>query len=328
VSSAPATSGTAAIDQSIGRRALRLECEDDVLRELGRLRRGYVQGGKWTLAQIAWHVGLPIEKHLSPPPPGAQRTPEQEAIKVRFVDHIIATGTPPPGAKDAPPNFIPPETASDADIDRYEATLKRMKEYPHDRVMMGPIGPVTIAEFRACNIVHAVHHLSFLHPALPGAPRRRTGLSFADEDAVIADVQKLRRGHAKAASWSLAQTCYHLDFATKARMQPGPFPPNTPEQDARYRAVPKILAAGKLPDGINAPAQAVPPKSCDEKVIDDLIATLTTFKNFKGEIAPHRLFGKLSDSEARRLNLIHCAHHLSYLVPTENAGAELVTHRS
>jgi hypothetical protein len=73
---------------------------------------------------------------------------------------------------------------------------------------------------------------------------------------------------------------------------------------------------GYLPDGITAPDPLVPPTDAPESSIDDLIASLTQLKAYKGEIAPHRLFGRIPDADARRLNLIHCAHHLSYLTPT------------
>ena len=294
-------------------RALQLQTEQQAIDEIARLRRGCRQTGNWTLAQVCWHVCLPIDKHLHPPEPmDLAPTPEQATIKARFVDHIIANGQPPPFAKDAPPGFIPPATANDADIDRYVAALQRMQAYPHPKVMMGPVGPVTTAEFRTCNLVHAAHHLAFLVPT----PARRTGLAFADEDAVIADIRALRAGYAKGGSWSLGQICWHLDAATKARMQPGPFAAETSEQTARRATVvPQVLASGQLPTGINAPEQMTPPADAGDAAIDSCIATLSRFKTFPGPIAPHRLFGHIPDPDARRLSLIHCAHHLSYLVP-------------
>jgi hypothetical protein len=99
-------------------------------------------------------------------------------------------------------------------------------------------------------------------------------------------------------------------------MQKGPFPPNTPEQDARRPVFEQVMRSGQLPSGIDAPSQAVPPPDAGDSAIDDFIKTLTRFKNYREPIAPHRIFGHLSDADARRLNLIHCAHHLSHLVPT------------
>lgn len=144
----------------------------------------------------------------------------------------------------------------------------------------------------------------------------RRQLNFNSEDEVIAEVDRLRRGAAQAGAWSLAQMCAHLDKSVQFRMQPGPFPPNTPEQDGRQEQFRGIMASGRLPDGISAPDTMMPPPDCGDEAIDAFIATLTKFKSFPGPIAPHRLFGQLSDPDARRLNLIHCAHHLSYLTPT------------
>jgi hypothetical protein len=81
-----------------------------------------------------------------------------------------------------------------------------------------------------------------------------------------------------------------------------------------------VLATnGYLPDGITAPDPMQPPADAPESAVDDLIASLRKLKEYKGEIAPHRLFGRIPDADARRLNLIHCAHHLSYLTPTNPA---------
>lgn len=144
--------------------------------------------------------------------------------------------------------------------------------------------------------------------------RRRT-LHFKTEDDVIADVRNLRKGYTQAGHWTLPQVCWHLNVGVQARMKAGPFPPNTPEQDARKPQILQVLASGQIPNGIVAPPAAVPPADAGDQAIDDLIASLRQFKTFPGPIPPHRLFGHLNDADARKLNLIHCAHHLSYLSP-------------
>jgi hypothetical protein len=142
-------------------------------------------------------------------------------------------------------------------------------------------------------------------------------IRFADEDAVIADVTRLRKGYSQVGSWSLPQMAWHLNQAVQSRMKPGPHAADTPEQVARKPLLQHVLAMnGYLPDGISTPDSMSPPANVPESVIDDLIASLRQLKAYRGEIAPHRLFGQIPDAEARRLNLIHCAHHLSYLVPT------------
>jgi len=146
----------------------------------------------------------------------------------------------------------------------------------------------------------------------------RRVLSFNTEDDVIVEVQRLRRGYTQAGAWSLPQMCAHLDKAVQFGMQPGPFAPDTPEQLKDKERVPGILATGKLPEGIKAPEPMLPPADCGDESIDAFLVTIEKYKRFPGPTAPHRIFGKLAEPDARRLNLIHCAHHLSYLTPVEN----------
>lgn len=297
-----------------GPRTLHLDSEDAALAELAKLRKGYIQHGKWTLAQMSWHLAKPMH-YLDAPPPNAdlKRTPEQEAKKTGFVDHIIKTGTAPPSIKEAPPTMIPPTDAGDADIQRFETLLLQMKNHPHARIIMGPIGPVDFDDYRKCILFHAEHHLAFLTPR---AKARRANLTFANEDAVIEDVKRLRKGYEQFGAWSLRQVCCHLDFAVKSRMAPPPFPLDTDEQAARRPIAEKILANEQLPDGLVAPDPMQPPADCGDDAIDSFIAKMQKFKSFTGPIAPHRIFGTLSDADARKLNLIHCARHLSFLTPT------------
>ena len=144
---------------------------------------------------------------------------------------------------------------------------------------------------------------------------RRERLSFASTEDAIRDIERLSRGYSKCGSWSLPQTCWHLEAVLRFRMVPGPFPPNTAEQDARRPVLAQILANGTLPTKIEAPAQALPPAKADDSMIATAIAALRKWDSYSGDIAPHRLFGHLTRNEARRLNLVHAAHHLSYLVP-------------
>jgi hypothetical protein len=142
-------------------------------------------------------------------------------------------------------------------------------------------------------------------------------LGYADEDALAADVKALRRGYTQAGNWSLPQICYHLTAALKSRMHPGAHAPgNTPEQDARRPMLAEVFRTGRLPDRLPAPAETVPPTNLGDDAIDTYLATLEQWKSFRGPIAPHRIFGYLNEPDARRHNLIHSAHHLSYLTPT------------
>lgn len=290
------------------KRQLRFKNEDDAIAEIERLRASrYDKLGNWSLPMICWHLDMPLD-----PPATTKLTPQQEQRQRDFIDVILTTGRPP-GNFEAPPDRTPSPSCGDADVEHFLATLRKLKTYPHSHVAMGPFGPVLTEHVRALLLMHAAHHLSHL---VPTSPARRIGLQFKNEDEVIADVSHLREGYERAGSWSLPQTCWHLEKTVLSRLRPGPFDDDTPEQTQRKAAIPQLLAAGALPHGIVAPSDVVPPEDADDSSIDALIAALKRLKAFKGEIAPHLFFGRLRDADARQLNLIHCAHHLSYLVPT------------
>jgi hypothetical protein len=290
---------------------LKFDNVDAVITDIAHLRgNGYSKQGNWSLAQVAWHVAVPIEKYLSPPAPGATATAEQIEKKKAFFAKIMNPG----GSSqfEAPPMMTPPATAGDADIERFIAALNRLKAYDHAMVEMGPLGPVPLSEFIEAQLIHSAHHLGFLSPKA----MRRLGLRYATPDEVIADIRRLQQGYERAGNWSLEQNCWHLNIATRARMKPAPAAPNTPEQDARASMLATVLATGQLPSGIQSPAAAEPPAQVGSSAIDDLIEALQQLKAHQQPFAPHRLFGNMSDADTRRQILVHCSHHLGHLVPT------------
>ncbi len=147
-------------------------------------------------------------------------------------------------------------------------------------------------------------------------------LRFSSPDDVIDDVKLLRAGCSKVGRWSLEQTCWHLNTVITNLMRPGPHPANTPQQNAAGARLEIILASESIKAGMPAPEKAVPPGDCGREAIDQFIETTQRWKSFGGPYAPHPLFGNLSNDEMRRLHLIHCAHHLSHLVP-KDAGESL-----
>lgn len=147
------------------------------------------------------------------------------------------------------------------------------------------------------------------------AERRK--LNFCTPDDVAADVNRLRTdGYQRVGHWDLAQTCFHLDKLMGSAMT-NPAGETTPEQTARLPILAKMLKSGKIPSGLVAPDSTVGPQHTPNTAIDDFLETLETFKAFTGTFAPHRLFGNIPAEDRRRHQLIHCAHHLSYLVPAE-----------
>ena len=299
-------------------RELHFQTEADVITDVEALRAGCGACGKWTLPQACWHMAKTITLCLRPP---AKLEPSESERRMQetLLRPLLASGVMPSGVG-ADPMLDPPADAGEADVDAFVARLRDLERYQQSHVAFGPFGPVATADFRRFVLIHADLHLGFFQP---GA--RREGLRFADEDAAIADIEQLRRGYARTGGWTLAQICWHLDKTVNLRMQPGPHPANTPEQDARRPMYEQVMASGKLPKGIVAPDAIVPPADAGDEAIDACIATLRRFKAFAGPVAPHRLFGHMSDADAHKQNLIHVAHHLSHLVPLSSTSQQQPT---
>jgi Protein of unknown function (DUF1569) len=289
-------------------RQLNFQNEDQVIAEVVRLRHGYRQLGNWSLPQACWHLYMLIDKYLAPPE-NPTPTPEQTAKKIGFVDQMLKTRKSPPGFQ-APPQLTPsPELTEDA-VDHFIQSLFTMKEYPHALAGMGPVGPVTIEEFRQVHFVHAEHHLGFLVPTT-----KRRALRFNTAKEVVHDVKQLQVvGYTQCGNWNLPQTCRHLTIAITRTMKPHT-EPATPEQLATIPIKDRLLKFATLPKGVQAPEIAVPPADCTEADIEAMIKALEAFEKFQGPTASHRLFGPLTLDEYQKLTLLHCAHHLSHLTP-------------
>jgi hypothetical protein len=213
---------------------------------------------------------VPLRKRMKPPVTTTP-TPEQAALQKKIIDPILATGKAPPGMQ-PPPEMIPPSHCSDSAIDDFLALLDQVDQYPHEYVDFGPMGPVKADVLRHITRLHTAHHLGFLEPKYA-----RRDLSYPNEDEVIADVENLRRGHVRLGGWTFEQICWHLERGVHYRMQPGPYPPNTPEQDARGHVLKQVLASGKLPNTIVAPDPMVPPADPGPQAIDAFIASMREF---------------------------------------------------
>jgi len=153
-------------------------------------------------------------------------------------------------------------------------------------------------------------------------PERRK-LTFATLDEVVADAENLQaKGYEKAGNWDLSQVCLHLVDWMSFPMDGFPKPPlpirfmlwslrNTIGK-SMFR---KYLIEG-MPTGKPTMPQTIKEPSGDPTVaILKLKETVERFKAHTGVIHPSPLFGAMNKDDATRLQLVHCALHLSFLVP-------------
>ena len=153
-------------------------------------------------------------------------------------------------------------------------------------------------------------------------PERRK-LTFVTLDDVVKDAENLQaKGYEKAGNWDLGQVCLHLADWMRFPMDGFPKPPlpirlmlgmiRVTLGKKMYRQyTTEGMPAGKP----TMPQSVAKPGEDPLAAIAKLRETVERFKAFTGPIHPSPLFGALNRDEAARLQLVHCAHHLSFLVP-------------
>ncbi|MEO8271502.1 MAG: DUF1569 domain-containing protein [Aureliella sp.] len=159
---------------------------------------------------------------------------------------------------------------------------------------------------------------------MPDSIYQRQQHRFASLDEVNRHLELLlSNGYVSLGKWNLAQVCEHLrdwllyplDGYPKS-----PFPISSIlwciKVTAGKSMLRKLIASGKMSDGSPTAPQSVH----DAIGLDDKSSTLRLkdaikrFEQYSGELRPSPVFGTLSKEVGLQLQLVHCAHHLSFLV--------------
>lgn len=151
----------------------------------------------------------------------------------------------------------------------------------------------------------------------------RRKLTFATLDDVVRDAEHLRAvGYEEAGTWDLAQVCGHL--ASWLTYPVSGFPKAPLPIRVMLWTVSKTIGPRMfekyMRDGMSAGKPTMPQSvhSAGGDVtgaIDRLREAAKRFEAHDGDYLPSPLFGPLTRDEARRVQLAHCSHHLSFLVP-------------
>ena len=130
--------------------------------DVERLRRGYRQDGAWNLPRNAHHVRLVPNLWLQSPAMGQPDTELQRKMRPLFADVLAKRQLP--GRLDAPEHMIPPDDASDADIDALIAFVRERMQHGFPAVNHRFWGDITPEQAKQLMLIHSANHLRFLHP--------------------------------------------------------------------------------------------------------------------------------------------------------------------
>ena len=154
-------------------------------------------------------------------------------------------------------------------------------------------------------------------PHHPGA-----GLTYPTFTEVEARFELLlAQGYEQTGRWTLGQIAIHLqhffDGATGGFGKPLP---GVLTALLRRTVLRRLLRTGRMPGKVPAPRRLRPPDAVesDTEALAALKASIDRFKRHQGEYHPSLAFGRLTRHEWTRLQLIHCNHHLRFLVPAKH----------
>jgi hypothetical protein len=158
---------------------------------------------------------------------------------------------------------------------------------------------------------------------MTGTPQRRQ-LVFNALDDVVRDAEGLlANGYEKAGNWDLGQVANHL--ADWMRFPVEGFPKAPAPIRAVFWVLRKTVGRKKLltyiesksfPAGKPTMPQTVYPAGGDARAaVEKLKQNVERLKGYTGTIVPSPLFGPMTKDEAVAMQLVHAAHHLSFLVP-------------
>jgi hypothetical protein len=146
----------------------------------------------------------------------------------------------------------------------------------------------------------------------------RRNLSFTSLDRVMPDVDRLLEGHTTVGNWSLGQICNHLATAIVGSVEG--YPVRAPwivrKTIGRVKRR-QVLDSGTIPEGAKLPEKYLPKPGLDARAeAEALRAALMVFAGNTRPPVLHPFFDHMSREEWTRLHCIHCAHHLSFALPS------------
>ena len=157
-------------------------------------------------------------------------------------------------------------------------------------------------------------------------PKRE--LNLENFDQIKNDVQNLlARGYESHGKWNLAQTCKHLNCWMSYPMDGFPKVPLflKPVMWAMKtfmgkKQLRKVLQEGAFKEGLPTMPKTVfeSDDSSDQDAVEEFLETVDRFKTHGGPFQESPLFGPMNTSDCKKLQLIHCQHHLAFLTPARS----------
>jgi hypothetical protein len=150
-----------------------------------------------------------------------------------------------------------------------------------------------------------------------------------DLDAVVEEVQSLHvGGYQRAGQWDLAQACGHMGDWMRFPIDGFPSPPLpiglmlwVMRRTIGRKLLREILQSRSMRPGNKTMPDTIPEPGGDEaSAVGRFTELVARFQAHQRPYHPSPLFGHMDRETLFQLQLIHCRHHLSFLLPKEQPG--------
>ena len=144
----------------------------------------------------------------------------------------------------------------------------------------------------------------------------RRSLAFDNVLQVLPEIRRVAPAHRCVADWSLAQVCHHLTASFIGAMEGFDLSNHRLKRFLLKRKMLQVALTKGIPRNYMVDPNLTPPPELDlEETIHALANAIQRYENHRGSLHAHPLFGMMSREVWDRVHCIHCAHHLSFVIP-------------
>lgn len=159
------------------------------------------------------------------------------------------------------------------------------------------------------------------------ASSSRRKLNFESMDEISRDAEMLHQGgYTAVGQWNLSQACGHIASWMRYPMDGFPVLPIylrpvfwVMKHTMGKGMLKKIIESNSMKEKAPTISSTVPKPDEDEgQAVQLLVDTVNRFKAWEDDFYPSPLFGDMDRETLTKLQWIHSAHHLSFLIPNGN----------
>lgn len=154
-------------------------------------------------------------------------------------------------------------------------------------------------------------------------PDLRRSLSFEELSQVVPEVLRLGAGCRTVSRWSFAQICQHLANSFNGSIDGLDLSRHRFKRFFIAKSMLRYTLRYGIPTNYTVDPNIEPPPDVDlADAIEALSRAVERYRGHRGPLQAHPLFGKMPRHVWDRVHCIHCAHHLSFVLPGELTAGE------